>query len=415
MIKKCFKWVTGFAVFFILISLSVTAFAGEIVIGFSGPLSGPAAEYGQDTANGIDMAIREINEKGGIVVNGQKHTFKLEKLDDRIDPTLAVNNVRRLKSNGAVAIFNGVFNTISPLMKINEEKNNEFIIMAYTSTPKAMQMGNKLIVCVSVDFSAYIDFLVNWSMKKGLKRCAMMVTLGAYGDEWRQAFKTQWEKRGGTITIDKPANYYTETDFSAPLTAAIATKPEIMLIGGPSATTALVIEQARALGYKGPFMMIDQAKQDIIALHHNGTQLMGNLIGTGTVTGVPYPVGPAFSKKFKAAYKKEVNWECALNYTGMHALSKAIVAAGTTTDIYKIRAAFKKIFPLLGDKYPNEVFGINDAGSMLILSAVNTVTNGISDPGEFICYWAKTKKEYDTVVKTSFAKKTKFHWQPQSK
>jgi len=82
----------------------------------------------------------------------------------------------------------------------------------------------------------------------------MVVTLGAYGDEWRQGFREYWEKRGGVITADKPANYYTETDFSSPLAAAIATKPDVMLIGGPSATTALVIEQARSMGFKGWFL-----------------------------------------------------------------------------------------------------------------------------------------------------------------
>jgi branched-chain amino acid transport system substrate-binding protein len=109
--------------------------ADEIVLGYTGPLSGPAAEYGQDILYGVDMAVNEINAAGGITVKGKKYTFKLDRLDDRIDPTQAVNNARRFKTNKAIAIFNGVFNTTAPLMKINEEKGNEFIMMAYTSTP----------------------------------------------------------------------------------------------------------------------------------------------------------------------------------------------------------------------------------------------------------------------------------------
>ena len=36
----------------------------------------------------------------------------------------------------------------------------------------------------------------------------MMVTLGAYGDEWREAFKHYWvNEKGGEIIADKPANY----------------------------------------------------------------------------------------------------------------------------------------------------------------------------------------------------------------
>lgn len=123
--------------------------AKEVVVGYTGPLSGVAAEYGQDCANGIEMAVNEINAAGGITVKGQKYQFKLVKLDDMVDPTKAVNNCRRLRDQyKAPAVFNPVFNTIAPMAKINEEKGNEFLIMAYTSTPKAIDIGNKLLAAI---------------------------------------------------------------------------------------------------------------------------------------------------------------------------------------------------------------------------------------------------------------------------
>jgi len=386
--------------------------AEEIVVGYTGPLSGPAAEYGQDILSGVDMAVKDINAAGGITVKGKKYTFKLEKLDDRIDPTQAVNNARRFKQNKAVAVFNGVFNTIAPMMKINEEKGNEFIMMAYTSTPKVTELGNKLVVATTVDFTTYVQVFADWAFKKGWKRCAMVVTLGAYGDEWRSGFKTYWEKKGGVITADKPANYYTETDFSAPIAAAIASKPDVMLIGGPSATTALVIEQARGMGFKGGFIMIDQAKQDYIAKLLKGTKTMGNLIGTGGVVSVPFPGASSFEKRFTEQYKKMVTWECALNYTGMHALAYAIEAAGTVDDIYKIRDAFPKALAngLLGDKFPNEEFGIEKSGRMHVAASAQTITNGKSDPSVLYVWWAKNQKEFDSVKKRSAAKQNEIIW-----
>ena len=390
--------------------------ANEIVVGFSGPLSGPAAEYGQDIVSGIDMAVKEINAAGGITVAGKKYTFRLERLDDRADPVQAVNNSRRFKGNKAIAVFNGVFNTIAPMMKINEEKGNEFIVMAYTSTPVLEGLGNKLMVNTSVNFMPYLDMFSDWALKKGWKKCAMLVTLGAYGDENRALFREIWTKKGGIITADKPANYYTETDFSAPLAATIATKPDVMFIGGPSATTALVIEQARTMGFKGGFMVIDQAKQDYMAKLLGGTSLMGNLIGTGGVVSVALPAAPDFEKRFVQQYKKMVTWECALNYTGMHALAKAIVAAGTVDDIYKIRAGFDKALaaaPMLGDKYPNEVFGITKAGCLCIAASVQTITNGKLDVSTLHAWWPKTQAEFDNVVKLSTSKKNPFFWYKQ--
>jgi len=408
---KHFKRFICLAAAVMFFSGAATGMAAEIVIGYTGPLSGPAAEYGQDILNGVDMAVKELNAGGGITVKGQKYTFKLEKLDDRIDPTQAVNNARRFKANGAIAVFNGVFNTIAPMMKINEEKGNEFIMMAYTSTPKVTEMNNKLHINTTVTFTTYVEVFTDWALKKGWKKCAIVTTLGAYGDEWRHAFKTTWEKKGGTITVEKPANYYTETDFSSPLTAALATKPDCMLIGGPSATTALVIEQARAMGFKGGFIMIDQAKQDYIAQILKGTKLMGDLIGTAGVMSLPPVPGNNFDQKYTQTYKRMVTWECALNYTGMHALAKAIVAAGTTTDIYKIRASFSKAFPMLADKYPNEAFGVNEPGRMLIMASVQTVTNGKSDKSELYVWWPKTQKEFDQVKKISKTDKSvPFKW-----
>ncbi|MCX7981333.1 MAG: ABC transporter substrate-binding protein [Syntrophales bacterium] len=373
--------------------------ADEIVIGYTGPLSGPAAEYGQDIFNGIDMAVKEINAAGGIMVGGKKYLFRLEKLDDRIDPTQAVNNARRFRANGAIAVFNGVFTTIAPMMKINEEKGNEFIMMAYTSTPKVTEMNNKLLVNVTLPFTVYVEVFTDWAKKKGWKKCAIACTLGAYGDEWRHIFKEAWERKGGVITIQKPANYYWETDFSAPLTAALATKPDFMLIGGPSATTALFIEQARNMGFKGGFVLVDQAKQDYIAMLLKGTQLMGDLIGTAGVSSLPPYPGQNFDVRYTKAYKRMVTWECALNFTAVHYLARAIQAAGTTTDVYKIRAAFPKAFPVLADKFPNEAYGITEKGNTLIMASVQTVTGGKSDPSSLYVWWTKSKKEFEDLKK----------------
>jgi len=111
-----------------------SASAAEIVVGFSGPLSGPAAEYGQDCLNGIDMAIREINATGGVMADGQKFTFRLEKMDDKASPELAVANARQLLEKEALAIFDPVLSSAAALLKINEEECGEFIVMGYTSS-----------------------------------------------------------------------------------------------------------------------------------------------------------------------------------------------------------------------------------------------------------------------------------------
>jgi branched-chain amino acid transport system substrate-binding protein len=399
--KHC-KSIVGLMIVSLVMSLTFIAHAQDIVIGFSGPLSGPAAEYGQDMVNGIDMAINEINAAGGITVNGKKHLFKLEKLDDKTDPTSAVNNARRLRSNNAIAVFNGVFTTIAAMNKVNQEKGNEFLLMAYTSTPKLYDMGNKLLIGITAPpFTVYLEQFAASAMKKGYKKIAMVVTAGAYGEEWRVAFKEHWTKLGGVITADKPTNYYAETDFSAPLTAVLATNPDCLLIGGPSATTALVIEQARSMGFKGGFITIDQAKLDLIAHLLRGYKLMNNTIGVATPMSVPVPASIAYEKKYKATYKRMVTSEGFRNYGGMMALAKAIEKAGTTTDVYKIRADFHKALPLNGNIIPTEIFGITEKGGLLINGSTQTVENGNLTPPIQYFWWIKSDQEWENVKKTT--------------
>ncbi len=370
--------------------------AKEVVIGYTGPISGIAAEYGQDCANGVEMAINEINAAGGITVKAQKYQFKLVKLDEGLDPTASVNNCRRLRDQyKAPAVFNPLFNSLAAMAKINQEKGNEFLIMAYTSTPKVIEIGNKLLVASPPPFTVYVRGFADIAWEKGWRKAAMVVTLGAYGDEWRAAFKEYWQKKGGEITADKPANYYTETDFSAPLTAALATKPDVLLIGGPSASTALVIEQARGLGFKGGFILIDQAKMDYIENILKSTKLMGNLIGVAGVALSPTQSAPAFEKKYKSLYKRMLTWEVSLNYDAMYALSRAMVAAGTVEDPIAIRAAFPKAFPLLGDKFPVEYWGITPGGRMEIAGSIQTIDQaGKYGPVKLVVYWFKTEKEF---------------------
>ncbi len=377
---------------------AAVACAEDIVIGYTGPLSGPAAEYGQDCLNGVDMAINEINGKGGITVKGRNYTFKLEKMDDRIKPQVAVNNAYQLRKEFKVlAIFNPVYNTISELMKVNEEKKNEFLLMGYTSIPEVSETGNKSLITLTMPFTTYNKVFAKLAWDKGWRKGAIVVTSGAYGDEWRKAFRKEWEKKGGVITVDKGTNYYTRTDFAGPLAEALASQPDFLLIGGPSATTALIIDQARAKGFEGGFVLIDQAKLDAIrAVMEKPLGLEGS-IGLAMVSSITYTSTEPFKKNYVAAYKRNYTWESVVHYTSMHALAKAIVAAGTVNDVKAIRAAFPKAFPMLGDKYPMEIYGILPNGRTISTPVVQTMKHGKFSPPNLFVWWAKNKTEFDQV------------------
>ncbi len=393
---KRILWVLALAS---MVVWNTSALADDIVIGFTGPLSGPAAEYGQDCVNGIDMAVKELNAAGGVMADGKKWTFRFERMDDKVSPFLTTANARTLLDKTALAIFNPVSTTTTALLKINEEECGEFIVMGYTGTSKITAMKNNLLIAftplVGVEAQVYAEMA--WA--RGWRKAAMVVTFGDYGDEWRQSFKAHWSRLGGKITADKAVNYYTRTDFVAPLKDAIATKPDVMLIGGPSGTTALVIEQARNMGYKGGFLMLGQAKLEDVAQMLLGPKLMENTIGTATVKSIPIPKATEFDKRYRELYKKNNTWEAVFHYTAMHALARAIVTAGTQDNVYAVRAAFPKIMPLLGDKYPVEMHGLSDAGRIFITTAYQTVKDGKFTPADLYVWWARTPADVELVNK----------------
>ena len=390
------------------------AYAKDVVIGFTGPLSGPGAGYGRDNVNGLQMAVDDTNKAGGLTIKGKKYKVKLKSYDDMISPPNAVNNARRLVArDGAVVIFNPVFNTIAPLMQINEQPGSEFLVMAYSSTPKIEEIPNKLTASIPPPFTAYVHAFADTAKKKGWKKGAMMVTLGAYGDEWREAWKHYWvEEIGGEILADKPANYYTETDFSAQLSAVLATNPEYLLIGGPSEPTGLVIEQARNLGFKGGFVLVDQAKMDYIAdvVFKGDLSKMNNVIGVARVLDVPSPKVKTFNKEYEEKYKVHNTFEAMLNYSALQIIFSAMEKAGTIDDPRAIKAAIPSVLPQDMTKVPTAYVGSLDQ-KLLVAATVGVIGDGTYKHAYQYCWWAKDEAAFEAAKKL-LAKDIETRWMP---
>jgi branched-chain amino acid transport system substrate-binding protein len=411
---KLFKMICFFVALVSASFLWSNSEAKDIVIGFSGPLSGPAAEYAQNCTNGMDMAVSQINKTGGIKIKGEKYNLKLVKLDDRMDPTQTVANARRLKEQDkAIAIFNPITPSIYAMMNVNREKGHEFIVMAYTSSPALPKQGNELTITIPPTFSIYAEVHAKWAYAKGYRRAGVIVTNEVYGVEWTDFFSNYFKKLGGTVTAVKAANMYTETDFSAPITAVLASKPDVILMGGPSATTALMVEQTRIQGYKGGFVFVDQAQIDQMANILKGYKLLYNSNAVGTVQDLPSAITPWFKKTFKANYKGMYTWEVALHYGAVLAVARAVQAAGTT-DVLAIRKAFPKAYPLLGNQVPAQVHGLTSDGRQLMLCSTQSVNkDGKLENPILQAWWPRTQKQYDATVKLATDPKlppVKFVW-----
>lgn len=323
-----------------LVSLALTLAAGSALadkvvnIGYSGPLSGGAAFYGKDVQSGIEMAINEINKAGGVTVGGEKVTFKLVSLDDRYLPNETATNVRRLTSQGIEVIFvphAGGILTVQPLTT----RDPNFLLVAYSSEPKILEANNPLTFMLPPRYDNYLQPFVATQMKAFGKKLGMVGTTSAYGKQWAEAVTGEWKKQGGTVGTNNGVDYATTVDYSSAVTKALAEKPDVLFVGGPSQPTALVIKAAREQGFKGGFIVMDQAKFEQMETVVPRAYLNGSV---GVLPTREFPGTQLFVAQYQRAYRKIPTSEAALNYMGMNVLAKAMELAGTTDDPKAIRA-----------------------------------------------------------------------------
>ena len=316
-------------------SLLGAALADKVVnIGYSGPLSGGAAFYGKDVQSGLDMAIGEINKAGGVTVKGEKVTFKLVALDDKYLPNETATNVKRLTSQGIDVIFVPHAGGIQTVQAFNTRDPN-FLLVAYSSEPKILEANNPLTFMLPPRYDVYVEPFVQKEMTTFGKKLGMVGTTSAYGKAWGDVVSAEWKKQGGTIGTNNGVDYNTTVDYSSAVTKALSEKPDVLFIGGPSQPTALVVKAAREQGFKGGFIVMDQAKFEQMSQIVPQSYLNGSV---GVLPVAEFPGTQVFSAQYQRLYKKIPGSEAALNYMGMNVIAKAMELAGTTEDPMAIRA-----------------------------------------------------------------------------
>src|SRR5699024_476953 len=117
-----------------------------------------------------------------------------------------------------------------------------------------------------------------------------------------------------TVVASNPMDYNKDTDFYSGVSKVLAEKPDVLFIGGASEPTALVAKQARELGFKGGFLIMDQAKLDEMSTVTGGYQMLEG--GTGVVPLVDYgtPATQSYVERYKKIYKQTPGSEAGLNY-----------------------------------------------------------------------------------------------------
>ncbi|MBI3397644.1 MAG: branched-chain amino acid ABC transporter substrate-binding protein [Deltaproteobacteria bacterium] len=141
----------AFLLFIIHFSL-FTLFTGcakkedTIKIGVAGPMTGDQAKMGTDLKNGVELAVSEWNEKGGVL--GKKIELFIE--DDQHDPKLAVTVANKLSNSGAAGVI-GHWNSSAsiPASEVYKDRGYIPMITPASTNPQLTERGfeNVFRVC----------------------------------------------------------------------------------------------------------------------------------------------------------------------------------------------------------------------------------------------------------------------------
>ena len=217
----------------------------EILIATAGPMTGQYASFGEQMKRGAEMAVADINAKGGVL--GQK--LKLTVGDDACDPKQAVAVANKFVSEG-VKFVAGHFCSGSSIPASQVYTEEDILQISPASTnPKLTDEGgpNVFRVCGRDDQQGMVAGTFLADTYKG-KNIAILHDKTAYGKGLADETKKQLNKMGV-----KEAMYeaYTagEKDYSALVSKMKNAKVDVFYVGGYHTEAGLMVRQAREQGY----------------------------------------------------------------------------------------------------------------------------------------------------------------------
>ncbi|MCK4458341.1 MAG: ABC transporter substrate-binding protein [Methanosarcinales archaeon] len=111
----------------------------EIRIGAILPLTGEAAEYGEDAKLGIDLAVEEINAAGGI--NGKRIQVVYE--DSQATPSQGVSAIQKLTTVDKVPVIIGAMaSSVTLAIAPIAEENKVVLLSPASSAPQITEAGD---------------------------------------------------------------------------------------------------------------------------------------------------------------------------------------------------------------------------------------------------------------------------------
>ena len=318
-------------------SSSAKASGDSITIGTVTTNSGTAAAYGEAEVKGFELAVSEINAKGGI--NGKQ--LEIITMDEQGDATQAVTCFTKMVDQGITALVGDVTTTPTLALAAESADYNMPMVTASATAEAVTYDAETDTVNANVFRATFTDpfqgiKMADYAYKKlGYTKAAVIFQKGAdYNEGLAENFVNEFESLGGTI-VDQETYSEGDVDYKTQLTTILGKDPEVVFCPNYYQEVGQILSQAESVGLTVPFLGGDG--WDGLEGYATADQLRDAYFCANYAKGS----NPDFENAYKAEYGEEYpNGFSPLGYDaaktivyGLQAAEDAGLEAGT--DDYK--------------------------------------------------------------------------------
>jgi branched-chain amino acid transport system substrate-binding protein len=300
-----------------------TAGDDVILIGEVGSLTGAEAAFGISTRNGVDLAVEEANEAGG--VKGKKLVVRV--YDDQSKPEEAASAVTRLLTQDKAKLILGEVASSNSLAMAPKAQDAKVPMISPSSTnPTVTEVGDYIFrVCFIDPFQGYVMAKFAREDLKFNTSAILKDVKSAYSVGLTEVFERKFTEMGGKI-VGTESYSKGDSDFRAQLTALKKLKPQGLYIPGYYNDVGAIAQQAEELGLKTVLMGGDGWDGPPL-FELGGKAIEGSYVSNHYSAEDPSPIVQNFIKKYQERFKVIPDSLAALGYdsarVGIEAMKRA--------------------------------------------------------------------------------------------
>ena len=304
--------------------------AKKFYIGGIGPITGDAAVYGQHVMKSAEIAVKEINEAGGI--NGAMIEFRFE--DDVHDPEKSVNAYNTLKDWGMQIIMGTVTSNPSNAVKEEAYADNMFMLTPSASAPEVVQYDNAFQVCFTDPNQGMASAKYIADNNLASKVAVIYNSSDVYSTGIYEKFAEEAKKQNLEIVATEAFTSDNKSDFNVQLQKAKSGGAELIFLPIYYEEATLVLTQAAAMDYKPIFFGCDGLDGILGVENFDKSLAEGVMLLTPFAADADDERTQEFVKKFKEANDGVVpNQFGADAYDAIYIIKAAIEESGVTPDM----------------------------------------------------------------------------------